>query len=163
MDHPKVPVARELMTARLITLTPEMSAVEAAETLLRHSISGAPVIDGEGHLLGLLSEFDCLQAVASAEYEMDLHDGAETVRELMTVSCHSVPPDLDLYGVAHAFVNLGVRRLPVVDGDQLIGQVSRRDVLKAAVQIRRELQKAHPRYPDYPAGRNPIRDYPRAR
>jgi CBS domain-containing protein len=163
MDHPKVPVARELMTARLVTLTPEMSAVEAAEILLRDSISGAPVVDAQGHLLGLVSEFDCLQAVASAEYEMDLHDGAETVRELMTDSCHTIPPDLDLYGVAHAFMNLGVRRLPVVDEGQLIGQVSRRDVLRAAVRIRRELQKAHPRYPDYPAGRNPIRDYPRAR
>jgi CBS domain-containing protein len=163
MDHPKVPVARELMTARLVTLTPEMSAVEAAEILLRDSISGAPVVDAHGHLLGLVSEFDCLQAVASAEYEMDLHDGAETVRELMTESCHTIPPDLDLYGIAHAFVNLGVRRLPVVDEGQLIGQVSRRDVLRAAVRIRRELQKAHPRYPDYPAGRNPIRDYPRAR
>jgi CBS domain-containing protein len=163
MDHPKVPVARELMTARLITLTPEMSAVEAAELLLQHSISGAPVVDGDGQLLGLLSEFDCLRAVASAEYEMDLHDGAETVRELMTQTCHTVPPDLDLYGVAHTFVNLGVRRLPVVDGRQLIGQVSRRDALAAAVRIRRELQRARPRYPDYPAGRGPIRDYPRMR
>jgi CBS domain-containing protein len=163
MDHPKVPVARELMTARLITMTPEMSAVEAAELLLRHSISGAPVVDGDGHLLGLVSEFDCLRAVASAEYEMDLHDGAETVAELMTRACHTITPDLDLYAVAHAFVNLGVRRLPVVDEGQLIGQVSRRDALGAAVRIRRELQKAHPRYPDYPAGRDPIRDYPRVR
>jgi hypothetical protein len=51
----------------------------------------------------------------------------------------------------------------VVDGRQLIGQVSRRDALAAAVRIRRELQRARPRYPDYPAGRGPIRDYPRMR
>ena len=69
-------------------------------------------------------------------------------------------PDLDLFGVAHAFVRLGVRRLPVVDRGELLGQVSRRDALKAAVKLRRELQKAHSRYPDYPAGRNPIRNYP---
>jgi CBS domain-containing protein len=151
------------MTAGLVTLTPEMSAVEAAEVLLRHAISGAPVVSPDGRLLGLLSEFDCLQAVASAEYEMDLHDTSETVRDLMTQSCHTVPPDLDLYGVAHAFVQLRVRRFPVVEDGRLIGQVSRRDVLKAAVRIRRELQTVHSRYPDYPAGRDPIRDYPRAR
>ena len=73
MDHPKVPAARELMTTRLVTLAPDLSAVEAAEILLRHSISGAPVVDAKGQLLGLLSEFDCLRAVASAEYEMGLY------------------------------------------------------------------------------------------
>jgi len=163
MEHPKVPVARELVSARTITLSPGMSAVDAAELLLQHAISGAPVVDEDGRLLGLVSEYDCLRAVASSEYGMDLHDGAQTVAELMTQVCHTVPPDLDLYGIAHAFVKLGVRRLPVIDEGQLIGQVSRRDVLKATVRIRRELQKANPRYPDYPAGRNPIRDYPRGR
>lgn len=161
MDHPKVPTARELMAKRLVTLAPGMSVVEAADILLRHSISGAPVVDPEGQLLGLLSEFDCLRAVASAEYEMDLHDAAETAGELMTQACHTIGPDLDLFGVAHAFVRLGVRRLPVVEDGELLGQVSRRDALKAAVDLRRALQKARSHYPDYPAGRDPIRDYPR--
>lgn len=161
MDHPKVPIARELMTRRLVTLAPEMSVVEAAEILLRRSISGAPVVDPDGKLLGLLSEFDCLRAVAAAEYQMDSHDSAETVADLMTRTCHTIPPDLDLFGVAHAFVNLGVRRLPVVSGEELLGQVSRRDALKAAVKMRRELQQVRSRYPDYPAGRNPIDHYPR--
>lgn len=159
-DRPEVPTARALMT-RPVTLTPDMPIIEAAERLLQHSISGAPVIDEEGRLLGLLSEFDCLRAVASAEYAMDGHDAAETVADLMTRTCHTVPPDLDLFGVAHAFVSLRVRKLPVVDGEKLLGQISRRDTLRAAVKLRRQLQQAHSRYPDYPAGRDPIADYPR--
>jgi CBS domain-containing protein len=161
MEHPRVPVARELMAAHLVSLTPEMSIVEAAEILVRNEISGAPVVDADGHLIGMITEFDCLQAVASAEYQMDRHDTAETVRDLMTDVRHTVAPDVDLYGVAHELVSNRVRRLPVVENGQLVGQVSRRDVLKAAIEIRRALRKVHSHYPDYPEGRDPIRDYPR--
>jgi CBS domain-containing protein len=122
-------------------------------------------VDDAGRLVGLLSEFDCLQAVASAEYEMDAHDTIETVAELMTKAedCHTVSPDLDLFGLAHEFVRLRVRRFPVVENEQLLGQVSRRDALGAAVKLRRELAKARHHYPDYPEGRDPIRNYPRGK
>lgn len=165
MERPEVPTARTVMTRSLVTLRPDMSAAEAAEILVRKSISGAPVVDGEGHLIGLLSEFDCLQAVASAEYEMDSHDTIKTVAELMTKvgDCHTVSPDLDLFGLAHEFVRLRVRRFPVVEDDQLLGQVSRRDALTAALKLRREIAKARHHYPDYPEGRDPIRDYPRGK
>jgi CBS domain-containing protein len=161
MKRPRVPTAREIMVRSLVTLTPEMTAVAAAERLLEREISGAPVVDEAGHLLGLLSEFDCLRAVASAEYEMDAHDAVETVGQLMTRECHTVSPDLDLFGLAHEFVRLRVRRFPVLEQGRLLGQVSRRDALRAAVALRRELMRAEHHYPDYPKGRDPIRDYPK--
>lgn len=161
MELPKVPKARAIMTRSLVTLPPEMHAAEAAEILLKRGISGAPVVDGNGHLLGLLSEYDCLRAVAAAEYEMDAHDVVETVADLMTEACHTISPDLDLFGLAHEFVHLRVRRLPVIEDGQLVGQVSRRDALRAALELRRQLLKRRPRYPDYPTERDPIRDYPR--
>lgn len=165
MDQPDVPTTRAVMTRSFVTLGPEVSAVEAAETLVRKSISGAPVVDGEGHLLGLLSEFDCLQAVASAEYEMDSHDAIETVADLMTKAedCLTVSPDLDLFGLAHEFVQRRVRRFPVIEDGQLVGIVSRRDALGAAVKLRKALAKARHHYPDYPEGRDPIRNYPRGK
>jgi CBS domain-containing protein len=163
MEHPEIPTARAIMTRSLVTLGPDMSAVDAAELLVRKAISGAPVVDAEGQLVGLLSEFDCLQAVASAEYEMDRHDAIETVSELMTPvgDCHTVSPELDLFGLAHEFVRRRVRRFPVVEDGHLLGQVSRRDALKAALKLREALSKARQNYPDYPQGRDPIRDYPR--
>ncbi|MDJ0851917.1 MAG: CBS domain-containing protein [Myxococcota bacterium] len=163
MEHPEVPTARAIMTRKLVTLRPEMPAPEAAEIMVRRSISGAPVVDESGQLVGLLSEYDCLQAVAAAEYEMDRHDAVETVGELMTPaeSCHTVSPDLDLFGLAHEFVRLRVRRFPVVEDHRLLGQVSRRDALGAALKLRSELLKARRHYPDYPTGRDPIHAYPR--
>jgi CBS domain-containing protein len=161
MERPRVPTAREIMVRSLVTLTPEMTALAAAERLLEGEISGAPVVDEAGQLLGLLSEFDCLRAVASADYEMDAHDAVETVGELMTRECHTVSPDLDLFGLAHEFVRLRVRRFPVLEKGRLLGQVSRRDALRAAVALRRELMRARHHYPDYPKGRDPIRDYPK--
>ena len=160
MDRPKVPLVREFMATSLVTVRPEMAVVDAAGVLLKHQISGAPVVDEEGRLLGLLSEHDCLRAVAAAEYELDAHDAVETVADLMTRDCHTVSPDLDLFGLAHEFVTLRVRRFPVVEDDRLLGQVSRRDALRTAVKLRKELLKAQRHYPDYPAGRDPIRDYP---
>jgi CBS domain-containing protein len=144
----------------VVTLRPDETAAQAAETLLHHAISGAPVLGPDGRLVGLLSEFDCLHAVAAAGYEMDGHDEAQKVADLMSRECQTVSPDLDLFGLAHEFVRLGVRRLPVVEGDRLVGLVSRRDVLRAVVELRhRTGGRRH--YPDYPAGRDPIHDYPR--
>jgi signal-transduction protein with cAMP-binding, CBS, and nucleotidyltransferase domain len=92
---------------------------------------------------------------------MDAHDAAETVAELMTRECHTVSPDLDLFGLAHEFVRLRVRRFPVLEGNRLAGQVSRRDALRAVVALRRRIAGGKRHYPDYPDGRDPIRNYPR--
>jgi len=162
MRHPPVPTASDIMIRKLVTLRPETAISEATALLLKHKISGAPVTDADGRLLGLLSEFDCLRALASSEYNLDAHDDLVMVGDLMTESMHTIGPDLDLFAIAHEFVTLRVRRLPVVDGAVLLGQVSRRDVLRAEVLLQGKLlnQKS---YPDYPAGRSPIRDYPKDR
>lgn len=161
MDRPPVPTARDIMTRKLVTLGPDMSAPDAAELLLKNGISGAPVVDSEGRLLGLLSEYDCLRAVSAADYEMDAHDVIESVRDLMTQDVHTIPPDMGLFSIAHEFVQLRVRRFPVVEEGHLIGQVSRRDALRAAVEIHRKMIHARHVYPDYPSGRAPISNYPR--
>ncbi len=163
MEIPQVPTVRDFMTRSLVTLRPEVTLAAAAEELLANEISGAPVVDENGALVGLLSEFDCLRAVASAGYQFDDHDDAETVAEVMVTECHTVEPGLDLFGLAHEFVRLRVRRFPVLDDGRLVGQVSRRDALRAALQLRRDFRRAHQEYPDYPERRVPIRNYPSSR
>ena len=125
-----IPTAREIMTTQLVTLQPRMTVAEAIKTLLRHSISGAPVVDEDGTLLGVLSEFDCLRAIANEQFHED-HDEDGHVEDLMTRGGQTIGPDADLFQVAQTFVSLRVRRLPVLEGDRLLGQVSRRDVLRA--------------------------------
>lgn len=160
MRRQRLPTARDMMTTSLLTLRPEMPAPEAARILVRRRVSGAPVVDDDGRLLGLLSEYDCLRAVAAAEYEHDFHDTVETVGELMTRDCHTLSPDVDLFGVAHEFLQLHVRRLPVLEAGLLIGQVSRRDVMKAALEFRRTAVASGRGYPDYPRGREPESEVP---
>lgn len=149
------------MTRPLITLTPEMRALDAAGVLLKNKISAALVVDRAGQLVGLLAEYDCLRAVAAAEYNFDDHDLVVSVEDLMTDEIHTIGPDLDLFGIAHEFIALRVGRLPVVADGQLIGQVNRRHALRAAYELRRKTLRK--RYPDYPEGREPIRSYPQRR
>ncbi len=125
-----IPTAREIMTTQLVTLQPKMTVEDAIKTLLQHSISGAPVVDEDGKLLGVLSEFDCLRAIANEQFHED-HDESGVVEDLMTRGGETIGPEADLFQVAQTFVSLRVRRLPVLDGDRLLGQVSRRDVLRA--------------------------------
>lgn len=158
--RPKIPNVRDIMSRSLVTLRPDVRVVDAAGVLLKHEISGAPVVDGEGKLLGLLSEYDCLRVVVNSEYDFDNRDAVTTVAEIMTEAIESVSPELDLFGLAHEFVTKRVRRFPVLEGGRLIGQVSRRDALRAAYDLRRKTLERK-RYPDYPEGREPIHFYPR--
>jgi CBS domain-containing protein len=154
MTRPTVPVARDLMVRRLRTLSPQTSLFDAVAFLLRHDISGAPVVDDAGRLLGLFSELDCLRALAAGEFYDHGYYAAHSVGDLMSAARYTIPPDLDLFAIAGTFVTARVRRLPVVDDGRLVGMVGRRDMLAAIDRMRRERGRED-RYPDYPKGRKP--------
>lgn len=130
--------ARDAMTTKLITMSPDMRLLDAIRRLLKNRISGAPVIEEDGHLCGILSELDCLRVLASGEYTAENLDEMETVGETMSADPETVPPDMNLFSVAHIFLTKGYKRLPVVEDDTLIGVVSRRDVLAAVDQVRKQ-------------------------
>jgi CBS domain-containing protein len=154
MTKPEVPTARDVMTRTLITLSPETPLFEAISKLLDNDISGAPVVDESGRLLGLFSEFDCLRELASGEFYEHGNYAVRRVSDLMTGFQHTVPPDLDLYGIAHEFMKHRVRRLPVIEDGRLIGQISRRDMLRL-VRDNRDSRRPGKGYPDYPKDRTP--------
>ena len=143
-----LPSAREIMTTRLVTVPPELPIFDAIRILLRNQISGAPVVDTSGALIGMLSELDCLKVLANGEFYDDDHSEKGVVRNYMTSVTQSIDPDSDIYTLAQYFLNHTVRRLPVVRGSQLLGQISRRDVLRTIEEIRRKrVPRKH--YPDY--------------
>ncbi len=157
MTAPKIATARDLMARNLVTLRPEMPLFEAIALLLERDISGAPVVDAQGGLVGMLSEHDCLRVIAAGEFHDHGHYAETTVGALMNELSHTIEPSTDIYSIAAAFVRHRIRRLPVLENGQLIGQVSRRDVL---AQLDRDRLRRRPvrRYPDYPEGREPRDD-----
>ena len=115
------------MITRLITLTRDMDVYFAIGLLLKNRISGAPVIDNN-NLVGILSEKDCLRIFANGSF-YDMPGGP--VSKFMTDVVLTVKSNSDLFSVADVFLQHNFRRMPVVKGKKLVGQISRRDVLRA--------------------------------
>jgi len=122
----------DYMTRKLITFKPSTPLFEAMNTMLEQRISGAPVVDDAGQLIGVLSEIDFLEEVLKRSYHGSIEG---TVSEVMTEGAQSVPADTDIYSVSEIFVRDRRRRLPVVHEGRLVGQISRRDVLKAVKDL----------------------------
>ncbi|MCO4759774.1 CBS domain-containing protein [Pontibacterium sp.] len=121
--------AQDYMCEKLVTFTPETDLFDAINQLIEYGITGAPVIDRSGKLVGLLSEADCLRAILTLTYHEEEMGGV--VGDYMVEEVHTVNYDADIIMVAEEFINNGRRRLPVVKGDKVIGQISRRDILRA--------------------------------
>ena len=123
-------VARDIMKTRLVTLKPTMDVFQGIKTLVKNKISGAPVVDDNGQLLGVFSEKCSMQVLIDAAYE-----GLPTnqVGAFMDDDPHTISDQTELLVMAQVFLLTTRRRLPVVtEQGKLIGQVSRRDVIKAA-------------------------------
>ena len=129
MNQPNV---KTYMTTRLITLRKDMDVYFAIGLLLKNNISGAPVIDNNNNLCGILSEKDCLRIFANGSF-YDMPGGS--VSQFMTNVVLTVEPNSDLFSVADKFLKHNFRRMPVVQGKKLVGQISRRDVLRAIQDI----------------------------
>lgn len=143
-----VPNAGMIMKKSLVTLRPEMPIAEAIRILLKNRISGAPVLDESGKLVGICSELDCLRVLAAGEFYTDDHHEDGRVSDYMSREFKTVGPHEDIYSLAHYFTTHAVRRLPVLQNGELVGQLSRRDVLRAMEEM--AVERVTPRrYPDY--------------
>lgn len=123
-----IPTAADIMDRSELTFSEETDIGEAMRQMLRAKLTGAPVVDAEGHLRGMLTEKDCLTALVRQAV-----DGAPraAVGHYMTTSVESVAPTTRLLDIANLFMQRPFRKIPVVDEDgRVLGQVSRRDVLR---------------------------------
>lgn len=127
--------ARDFMTKKLVTLRPEMDVLEAVSLLLRNRISGAPVVDADGNFQGVFSEKCSLHVIMDAAYEQL---PSNEVRVFMDTEAQTIEPDTHLLTIAQVFLLTPYRRLPVLENGKLVGQISRRDVLKVAMDMLRK-------------------------
>ena len=127
-DRLKTLLVRQFMATRVMTFTEDVPISEAVQTLVRYKYTGAPVVDGDGRLIGMLSEKDCLRVVVLAK---DHGVEGALVGDYMTRDVETVEPDTDLLDVAEGFMQAAFKRFPVVADGLLVGQISRFDVLRA--------------------------------
>lgn len=125
--------AEDCMVREVVTVRPDTDAYDAIALLLKHRISGMPVVDESGKLVGILSEIDCLETLIDSRYH---NMPTALVKDLMSRDLQTVSPDTDILKIAELFLHERYRRLPVLDKGRLVGQVSRRDVLRALEDMR---------------------------
>ena len=136
--------AEDVMTREVVALTSETDLHDAMSLLLNRRISGAPVVDEAGTLIGILSEKDCLRALAG---EVALKGSPEgRVADYMSPDPITVAPATSLFDVVALFLERHIRRLPVVDDGRLVGQISRRDVLRAVDTMREHYLQPRPEH-----------------
>jgi CBS domain-containing protein len=129
---PKSALVRDYMTGTLVTFHPDTDVLDAICELVNHGIAGAPVTNDHGDLVGMLSELDCMKIALHAGYH---GDWGGPVSDYMTTDTQTVDAEMSIIDLAQRFLDSGFRRFPVVKDHRLIGQISRRDVLRALGQI----------------------------
>jgi len=123
---------RDYMAGHLVTFKPDMDVMDAIQELVKHRIAGAPVVNEQGELVGMLSELDCTQVALNAGY---YGDWGGPVSEFMTPDVQTVDAEMNIIDLAQKFLDTRFRRFPVLQGNRLVGQISRRDVLRALGEL----------------------------
>lgn len=131
----KAPIlVSDYMTTKLITFRPEQSILEVMEKFAKHHISGGPVLDNNGFLVGIISEADCMKQISESRYfNQPILD--KSVEKFMTKNVETIPHDISIFDAAGIFAQHNRRRLPVMKNDILVGQISRKDIVIAALKL----------------------------
>jgi CBS domain-containing protein len=148
--------AHQIMTRPVITVTPDASILDAANTMLRQHVSGLPVVDAAGKLVGIVSEGDFIRrseigtqrkrgrwlkfllgaGATATDYS---HGHGRRVSDVMTPEPITVAEGSTLEQIVTTMEKNGVKRLPVMQGDKLVGIISRANLLQAVASLAREI------------------------
>jgi CBS domain-containing protein len=148
--------AHQIMTRPVITVTPEMTIVEAATTMLQKHVSGLPVVDAAGKLVGIISEGDFIRRseigtgrrrggflkfiLGPGQSATDfVQEHGSKVGEVMTSDPITVTEDTSLEAIVELMEKNKVKRLPVIRGDKVVGIVSRANLLQAVASLARQI------------------------
>ena len=124
----KSALVRDYMAKHLVSFSPDMDVLDAIHQLVQHGIAGAPVVNENGDLVGMLSELDCLKVALNAGY---YSQRGGPVAEFMSAGTETVDAEMSIVDLAQKFLDSQFRRFPVMKDNRLVGQISRRDVLRA--------------------------------
>ena len=132
-DELKPALVSDYMTTNLITFRPDQPISEVVESLIKNRISGGPVVNEKNELLGIISEGDCIKQISESRYyNMPLEN--DTVEKHMVKNVDTIDGNLNIFEAADKFLKVKHRRFPIVEKGKLIGQISQKDILIAAME-----------------------------
>ena len=143
VQKPRPPESRALkgapitqyMATNLITFSPDTEIDVVISTLLERGITGAPVLNEHKEVVGLIDDKDCLNVLVHDAYHNQ--PGRTTVEAYMTNVMRTISVDADIIDAANIFLRTPYKRLLVIDhAEKLVGQVSRRDILRAIQEMK---------------------------
>lgn len=131
---------KDYMTTNLITFKPQQRVDDVIHSLIKNKISGAPVVNDNNELIGMISEGDCLKQISESRYynmPMEQH----TVENRMITEVETIDGEMDVFDAANVFLNSKRRRFPIIKDGKLVGQISQKDILKAALELKGQTWK----------------------
>jgi CBS domain-containing protein len=148
--------AHQIMARSVVTVTPETTIADAANVMLQRHISGLPVIDANGKLVGIVSEGDFIRRseigtgrrrgrwlrfiLGPGKSASDfVHEHGRKVSEVMTKSPLTITEDASLAEIVELMEKHHIKRLPVMRGDKVVGIVSRANLLQAVASLARDV------------------------
>jgi CBS domain-containing protein len=125
----------DIMCRNLILFSPDQSIHDVMELFIKHRISGGPVVDTAGNLIGVISEADCMKEISESRYfNMPILD--KSVNHFMTSPVETIDASLSIFEAASMFSKSSRRRYPVLDKNRLVGQLSRKDIVIAVINMK---------------------------
>jgi len=125
----------DYMTRNLITFRQDQSVLEVMDILIKHKISGGPVVNDDNELVGIISEGDCIKQISESRYYNQPVENIN-VSAHMIKNVETIDGDLNIFDAAEKFLSSRRRRFPIVEDGKLVGQISQKDVLKAALDLK---------------------------
>ena len=126
----------DYMTTKLITFKANDSLDHVIQQLIENKISGGPVINDKNELIGIISETDCIKHISESKYYNMPADTNNIVSKYMVTDVDTIDKNMNIFDAAFKFISSRRRRFPVIEKGKLIGQLSQRDVLNAAIKVK---------------------------
>jgi CBS domain-containing protein len=125
----------DYMSRNLITFSPDQSVMDVMNILIKKKISGGPVVNEKNELLGIISEGDCMKEISNSRYHNHPMQDVK-VKDHMATAVETLEGNMNVFDAADKFLSSRRRRFPILENGKLVGIISQKDVLKAAIEMK---------------------------
>ncbi len=128
-------LVKDIMRRNLVVFSPNESIFDVMKKFVKHKISGGPVLNKNGKIVGVISEADCMKEISESRYfNMPILD--KRVKNYMEKNIDTINSSTSIFDAASKFYNTSRRRFPVTENEKLVGQISRKDIVIAAINMK---------------------------